>query len=1439
MSKSKYTINVFSVKTLLDGSFNVSARIDAPLAVNRDWSYESKTGERIFDENSLFYQIAAHKVGLRYPGNKEKSQMELRKIRRNDAEIATFITNDLIFLQFDDVYNEKGEVRDAMHVELVKRLFKAGIIIELNEEPIHYVFFEKSGGMSRNKTLSFIRKEYRDALHERILMGVPLDSQTFVLSKLFAYNGLMLSDGKRIENVKRKDKDPVTFNEQSVVLVDDIIKYQKATYITAFTSKTLESEVQEIVNLMYSENRKDYPELRRKLEQSGITKDYEDLSIATFDNFVTELLNRRKRILRNHLEVYFDENPAKFPQNLSMERYKYIDEAIEYALKKHNTAIINATQRTTLAGTILMAVYHELNLDEYHRKLNPKLKAEQWRLVRIRDGIRALNLFDGIGLVSPHFAKQLNDEYSKVVDGKPMQHTSFQIRMPYIKGMLHEVDFQRFAKEKGITTITDYFGIERDLSKVEMIITVSQFKALGWLRKYYSTKMPAATKAQITRNGKADLMAYYFEHFNKYDHALYIIMANRILTKEHNYTKVNYQFLSTVDMDRRDFLAMLEPSIEHYVKLRTYPETQKNLFTATVPLSDFADDFDEDESPTMFEYSFYQKAEYLLDKNINALSLKALRQTINNAVKAQLNDYSVGQIRVAGENRYLSGDLLFFLYFIFGLEKTFNMRNFRQANAKEKAFLESIHLSNQHFYAPKIGKTAQFKHDELYVLLRNPHIIRNENGLLRAWAKSDPNNERVRYLGHLKGVVMVNPFLLISERLGGADYDGDQVKIISDERYIKAVSKQYYIRNNRISPRPGNEPVVIPSTSAKDLAFTEDNVRKSISDTFSDRVGLFSNTAFKYADACYNKHNKIKDTNVTDAFLQQYLITIGLEIDAAKSGDKPTEPDRKNIDNIFKKNKITPLTKSNATHFITFKNQQNVEKMRFRTRARRSNLTNRQIVNEYLNNSETSNVTLLPYLFQTVIPAMYRENVNNFGKEYDVLFAFIEKYKTKYKTDDGPQKIFAFEDEIPFRAYFEKHPSTDKTKLTELYSLLDAYSDIRTKFNHYNLGNYNYTNNPIDENIASIFFLQYGEKYYSLINEFAEYLAEFSDAEINELLELLAHHDWGYLDYTDIAKKSTILQKVVKTDHQLSETLETYLANFKFKGARLLFLLAKKAKRLQIRDSMLEEDETLHGTTSYKVMQKLLRALSYANYSEIESMYVEEFFTHYRNLPLAIYLKMVQSESTLTLTKLQQTFRFFAESIAVYYRNKYKLPESDAAKVNEARNNVLTRAANLLGESYDENLLILLLDEYDLAKTSAKYFGLEIDFSDTELTHLKKALLNLVLEALKYRFIPEDITTLFIQSDLELKNNYFTTLQPHLRAGYEAKLAKRPFDEPLESLNTATHELICNIFAGDTVEALKYFYYLTINTRSAQIVNQKYLFDLLFFELHEQMESEH
>ena len=130
----------------------------------------------------------------------------------------------------------------------------------------------------------------------------------------------------------------------------------------------------------------------------------------------------------------------------------------------------------------------------------------------------------------------ISNEYAKYIDEvhfKNDGHTSFQIRMPYIKGVLHEVDFRSFLAELGTYEIKDIWGEIHPINEVDIILTKSMFKGFGW----------------ITENGLT--WSEYLLRCKKYDHALYISEVSQ--TKQEEYSEMNYQFLVTASIKAEEF----------------------------------------------------------------------------------------------------------------------------------------------------------------------------------------------------------------------------------------------------------------------------------------------------------------------------------------------------------------------------------------------------------------------------------------------------------------------------------------------------------------------------------------------------------------------------------------------------------------------------------------------------------------------------------------------------------------------------------------------------------------------------------------------------------------------------------------------------------------------------------------------------------------------
>ena len=136
--------------------------------------------------------------------------------------------------------------------------------------------------------------------------------------------------------------------------------------------------------------------------------------------------------------------------------------------------------------------------------------------------------FDGEGLISNQYAEVLNKAL-----GPKRKHTSFQIRMPYVKGMLHQVDFKDLLMNAGTMMITDMWGVKHSVEDVDIILTKSMFKGALWLKE----------------NGKS--WDDYWTAFRKYHHALYITNVSK--PKPESQTELNFQFLNTLSVSAEEF----------------------------------------------------------------------------------------------------------------------------------------------------------------------------------------------------------------------------------------------------------------------------------------------------------------------------------------------------------------------------------------------------------------------------------------------------------------------------------------------------------------------------------------------------------------------------------------------------------------------------------------------------------------------------------------------------------------------------------------------------------------------------------------------------------------------------------------------------------------------------------------------------------------------
>jgi len=710
----KYRIYELSARAVISYGRQQECAYDFQLSAAETEKCKSLSAPHEQDDNALFYQTMCVLRGDAFTGTP-------------GGQLVTDLSDIIFYMNFSGIFDRSGvRKKHLIRQEKARVLFRPeGVSLDFGSGAHRYLAFERSGSMSRQARLSFIREDFYDAVRRRIMMDMTIgDCQ---LSKLYAYNGLMLSSGVRIDGI-------------------------------------------------------------------GID--------------------------RPHRVVVVD-NPVRTPPP---------------------TEVITVEDDGTQSST-----------RKYHR-------------VEKKEDIE-ITCFDGEGLISK--------EYARVVDEKlcgKKVHTSFQIRMPYVKGMLHEVDFKDFLTLCGTDTITDLWGMEHSVRDVDVILTKSMFKGYGWL----------------TASGMS--WEDYWAVFRKYRHALYITNVSK--EKPEKTTELNYQFLNTVSLKADEFRpADLPDGWDHSPE-----EDPRNWLTKQTELAYY--NFCADES--FRQNYFLEKFERISwwerhqgKDQILAAVLKKNPRFINESVYAKrledeadkiVEQYAVGRLIVAGDNRYLSGDLLDFLAFLL---PTVPPRKRRQ-----RMFYSTVmtdHFPESSFYAPQ----AAYAHDDACTLLRNPHIARNEELQLSFYgAKEERKQMRHYYFGHLTDVVMVDSNMLAAERLGGADYDGDMIKTISDPILNACVRRNYNLyryEKHKSLTNTENIPLLMIPTAQPQIRSADDWEARfeTVRSTFSSRVGQICNAALDRSIIAYNENSDVEEREHCQEETETLAILTGLEIDSAKSGIRP------------------------------------------------------------------------------------------------------------------------------------------------------------------------------------------------------------------------------------------------------------------------------------------------------------------------------------------------------------------------------------------------------------------------------------------------------------------------------------------------------------------------------------------------------------------------
>lgn len=418
--------------------------------------------------------------------------------------------------------------------------------------------------------------------------------------------------------------------------------------------------------------------------------------------------------------------------------------------------------------------------------------------------------------------------------------------MPYIKGVVHKVDFAALLSELEVPFIVDMWGNKHNPADVDIILTDSMFKGLKWM----------------TDNDLS--WAEYLERCKRYNHALYVSGKDKIEVQDT--TELNYQFLNTLSITDDEFRPKDLPlgfkgspeyDSRHWITKTTETEYYSLVADNAARRRYFIDELSEDltDNRRKFRAELIKKNALFIDEPIYARELKDRAENL-------LGKYAMGKLLVAGDNRYLSDDLLRLIAY---------MVKEAVGDGVAYSLLEKEFISDNFMYAPQ----PNYEKSDYYTILRSPHIARNEEVLVKPMV---PGKLREKYFSHLSYVIMVDSRSLIPERLGGADFDGDMVKTIADPLVNKCV-----MRSSTELPLlkiPTEQPLIADANDWYERFITVKN-------TFSSRVGQISNAALSRGIIAYDENTADEEKERYYHEVETLAILTGLEIDSAKSGVKP------------------------------------------------------------------------------------------------------------------------------------------------------------------------------------------------------------------------------------------------------------------------------------------------------------------------------------------------------------------------------------------------------------------------------------------------------------------------------------------------------------------------------------------------------------------------
>lgn len=349
----------------------------------------------------------------------------------------------------------------------------------------------------------------------------------------------------------------------------------------------------------------------------------------------------------------------------------------------------------------------------------------------IREDIK--NCFDGMGLIDPAFAKiwarDLNCDYTPC---------GWVIRNAFLKGAVFSFDFKLWAKTKGLSDITDVFGMTHNVNDIDIILTESQFKM--W-KQYHESN-----------NNKANTWEFY-QNCCKENNNTWAV-SNISKKEEKEIGTLNYQFLQTLDLNYDDIISICKPSKDYLDKCIHDSKTAFELIAynngGIIPA--------------------YAQAVELYPK---AIDDPYIASKIIETIKGEIKNMCLGRLRIDGNYQFMINDPVAFCEWVFYQEKSL-----------VKGLLSQNEYYSQYWLDKGIKQVAA---------IRAPNIHFSEHNIL-----SFVDNENTAFwYKHLPNGIIYNIFGDDFNKHSGNDLDGDIVFTSPSSELLRGTVESPVIYFNR------------------------------------------------------------------------------------------------------------------------------------------------------------------------------------------------------------------------------------------------------------------------------------------------------------------------------------------------------------------------------------------------------------------------------------------------------------------------------------------------------------------------------------------------------------------------------------------------------------------------------------------------------------------